>query len=179
MDRPRDRLVGKLADRLRALPLPEPVRRVARASIWAPGAIPKDELKYAHPLKRIFLPLLDVLIVIAGFYGVHSGIPSFDKLMPALASDILSLLFVAAGLVALFGISFPRLWAFEASAKYALVGMLGTYFVALTTVGGSSQTRDFIACLVLVTMPFMLFRLWILGDEWQARRERRRGDITQ
>lgn len=155
---------------------PRPLVRIALETIWAPGAIPPEEIKYAYPLKRVFLPLLDVLIIIAGIYGAHSGIPSFERLMPDALSDALSLMFVVAGVIAFAGIAFPALWLFEALAKYALVGMLGTYFFALLAVGGTSQTRDFIACLVLVTLPFMLYRLWILADEWQTRRLTKKKD---
>lgn len=151
------------AKRVRRLP-----ERVARASIWAPGAIPVHERKWAVPLKRVALPVYDVLLVIAGYVGIHSGIPSLDRLLPPPVSITLAIILAVAAGAALLGIAFPRFWKLETAAKVAVIGLLGLYFAAVVTVGGAN--REFVAVIVLLALPLPFLRLWILGIENRDRR---------
>lgn len=145
------------------------VRRIGRATIWAPGAIPVEERKYAGPLKRVALPLLDVLLIVGGFYAVTSGIPALDELLPDDVSDFLGYLFVGCAVVCLAGAVFPRLWPLEVAGKILVVSILGMYFVALRTVDGGTPTRMFVSAVVLWSMVLPILRLWWLGAEYGAR----------
>lgn len=145
------------------------LRRLGRATIWAPGAIPPEERKYAGPLKRVALPVLDLLLIVGGFYAVRFGIPALDELMPEHISDFLGYLFVACAIVCLLGAVFPRLWTLEVAGKILVVAILGMYFVALRTVDGGTPTRLFVSAVVLWSMVLPVLRLWWLGAEYGAR----------
>lgn len=140
-------------------------KRLASASIWAPGAIPASEQKYAVPLKRWVLPTFDVLMTIGGVYAIHTGMPSFEALLRSIALG-LAYLFAASGLVCLVGISFPHLWRVEIIGKIALIVLLGMYAIALFYRGAPSTGFTYLA---LILVP--LFRLWIIGWEYAERRD--------
>jgi hypothetical protein len=142
--------------------------RVFAASIWAPGSIPAFERKYAVPLKKVVLPGYDVLLVVAGIMAMRSGIPALDRLLPIALSHPLAITLVVVAVTALIGVAFPHLYRLEQVAKVALVGILGSYFAAVVTIGGES--REFIAVIILLALPLPLFRLWLLGIEDRDRR---------
>jgi hypothetical protein len=148
-------------------------RRVLAPTIWAPGAIPASEAKYATPLKRVALPLYDLGAVAAGIYAIRSGIPSLDALLPHAFADSLGYFFIAAAVVCLAGIVFPKLWAVEMIGKGFLFAFLGTYLIALRTLADQegSGTRDFISAIVYMVMLVPLLRLWILGLEYRDRKK--------
>lgn len=143
--------------------------RLWRSTIWAPGAIPKAEVKYAGPLKRVALPVFDLLLILGGYYAVIAGIPALDELLPDPVSDALGMLFAACAVVCLMGAVFPRLWPLEVVGKILVVAVLGMYFIALRTVDGGSPTRLFISTAVVWGMVLPILRLWWLGTEYGAR----------
>lgn len=157
-------------------PVRRALRRVGGATIWAPGAIPPEERKYAGPLKRVALPVLDLLLVLGGFYAVTSGIPALDDLLPEHVSDALGFLFVVCACVCLLGAAFPRLWGVEVAGKILVVAILGMYFIALRTVDGGTPTRLFVSAVVLWSLVLPILRLWWLGVEYGARHMSRRQD---
>jgi cytochrome bd-type quinol oxidase subunit 1 len=140
-----------------------------RATIWAPGAIPTEERKYAGPLKRVALPALDVLLIVGGYYAVTSGIPALDELLPDDVSNFLGLLFAACAVVCLLGAVFPRLWTLEVAGKILVVAILGMYFIALRTLDDDTLPRKFVSLVVLWGMVLPVLRLWWLGAEYGAR----------
>jgi hypothetical protein len=142
------------------------IKRLAAASIWAPGAIPASEAKYAVPLKRYVIPAVDLIFVGGGVFAITNGIPSFEQLVPV-AAYAFSLVFIAVALICLIGISFPALWALEVFGKCGLIMFCGTYAVALFIRGVPFTATFFIALAV-----FLAYRLWILGDEEGERRDR-------
>jgi hypothetical protein len=150
-----------------------------RATIWAPGAIPPDEMKYAGPLKRVALPAFDLLLMIGGYYAVVAGIPALDDLLPDEISNGLGLLFAACAVVCLMGAAFPRLWTFEVVGKILVVAILGMYFIALRTVDGGSPTRLFISTAVVWGMVLPVLRLWLVFGEYGARRNLKRQEAAR
>jgi hypothetical protein len=149
------------------------LRRLLRPTIWGPGHIPSSERKYAVPLKRFALPLLDLVFLYAGWYAIKSGIPSLDILLPDVVSSIASFAFIVAAAGACIGVVFPCLWWLEIASKIALIGLLGTYYLALRTLATGDPARDFISAIVLATVVLPGFGLWILGIELRDRREKR------
>lgn len=147
--------------------------RALAPTIWAPGAIPLSEAKYATPLKRVILPLYDLGAVLGGVYAIRSGIPSLDVLVPPLVSDITGYGFIVVAIACLAGISFPRLWAVETAGKALLFALLGTYLLALRTLAIhiDDGNRDFISVIVYLAMLLPVTRLWILGVEYRDRKE--------
>jgi hypothetical protein len=144
--------------------------RLRRPTIWDPSAIPESEKKYATPLKRVALPFYDLILVVAGFYAVRSGIPALDELFDPGVSFVVGLFFAALAVTAFVGISYPRLWRIEIGAKVLLMAVLGIYLVALRILSyQGSDTKDFVSGLVAATMVVPLLRLWILGTEIRDR----------
>lgn len=156
-------------------------RRLLRPTIWGPQTWSPEERKYAGPLKRVALPILDVLLIVGGFYAVAAGIPALDELLPETVSDFLGYLFVGCAVVCLLGAVFPRLWPLEVAGKILVVAILGMYFLALRTVDGGTSTRLFVSAVVLWGMVLPILRLWWLGVEYGARhlggRRAKKGNI--
>lgn len=140
-----------------------------RLSIWAPGAIPLEEHKWAVPLKRFALPLYDVVLVFGGLFAVESGVPALTRIIQDPLADILGYAFTVVALVCLAGIAFPRLWVYELIAKLIVVFFMGVYLFALIVTPDSGQ-RDFISAIVVLSLILPGFRLWIIGTEARDRR---------
>jgi hypothetical protein len=140
---------------------------VARATIWAPGAIPEYEAKYAVPLKRYAIPAIDLILAGAGVFAITNGIPSFEQLIPVVA-HALALVFIAVALSCLVGAVFPRFWRLEMVGKVALITFCGAYAVALFIRGTPFTGMFFLGFAVWIG-----YRLWILGDELGERRDGR------
>lgn len=147
------------------------MKRLLRHTIWATGAIPFDEYKYRH-LRRVYLPLYDVLFVWAGLIAVRYGIPSLDSLLPNEVADALGWTLVGVSVVALVGVSVPRLWVLEFAAKSVLLIILVVYFLALRVMGAESGTDgyQFISVIVLAATVLLLFRFSLLTEEAQNRK---------
>lgn len=149
------------------------VRRLWRASIWFPGAIPPDEAKYATPLKRVALPAFDVLVITLGLLGLSSG--GFRALQLALPAPMPAGTYAAiaiAGAVCLAGVSFPKLWVLEILGKSVLVSLLILLGAALVIAGLTVQGHAGLVAAPMVAWglipPFL--RLWILGREIAGRK---------
>jgi hypothetical protein len=145
--------------------------RLRAKTIWAPGAIPPEEKKYANPLKRFVLPAFDVAMIIAGFFAVRSGIPAIHDLFPYSVSAGFGYGFAGVAAACFIGIAFPRRWRTELFSKVALFGMLGLYLICLRVLAADDGgSRDFISAIVTATMLVPALRLWILGTEIRDRR---------
>ncbi|WP_213816216.1 hypothetical protein [Glaciihabitans sp. dw_435] len=147
-----------------------PIARVWAASIWAKGAIPPDEWKY-RSLKRVVLPLYDVLIIIGGILGARFGVPAVEEFYPSSMIDTVSQLFALAGLLALLGIAFPSLWLPEVIAKAAIIGLLSSYVGALISLTANGDpTRGFVSTIAIGFCLLPAWRLGMLGAERRTRR---------
>lgn len=148
------------------------MRRFWQATVWAPGAIPPSESKYATPLKRFVFPMFDVVMMVAGIRAMFVGVPSIELIFPqGIAAGFYLSWSILAG-VCLVGAMFPRLWVLEIAGKVALFAILTAYLVALraaATLDGSG--RDAISLLVFTAMLIPMLRLWILGIEIRDRKE--------
>jgi len=147
------------------------MKRLLARTIWAKGAIPSHELKYANPLKRFIPPLFNLTMIVAGFYAVKSGIPSIHELFPVGVSIGFGYGFAAVAAACLFGITFPHQWRAELVSKVALFGMLGVYLLCLRVLAADDGgSRDFISAVVFAAMLIPALRLWILGTEIRDRK---------
>lgn len=150
-------------------------RFIYRQSIWAPGAIPESEKKYAN-MKRIFLPCFDIIMGWAGFAAVARGVPAMEVVLSEHITDLLGWGLVAVANSALLGIAFPKLWTLELTAKAGLMVILMSYFVSLRIQIENTQTdtRSFLSVIVFSSMVLILIRINILAYEWQERNDARR-----
>lgn len=153
--------------------------RIARAAwsqtIWAPDAIPAHEGELARDLKRVVLPLFDVVIVIMGLVALNSGMPSFDIVYNLHLSEIAANVLLAAGLLAATGVTFPRLWLAEAIGKIVIVTILGGYAAALWVLSAQGVgSREFIAAALSGIIILPMWNLVRLGRERTRRLVARR-----
>lgn len=138
-------------------------------SVWHPDSIPPEEFKYRH-LKRLWLPLVDLLCVLIGYMGVVYGSRILNESYPAWLVDTASTVFIAASLVALVGVAFPRLWPQEIAGKLVMLTLLGTYSASIwgAFFAGSVES-GFVAAILVLPIILPLFRLQLLGEEIKQR----------
>lgn len=144
--------------------------KLFQASIWAPGAIPAEEWKYRN-LKRIMFPSIDLFFILAGLSAAIHGVPEISEFFPEPVVDIFSYLLSLVALVCFVGVSFPSQWRLEILGKTILFGLMVAYAIALLILlvdGGAS--RGFVLFVSIVTLHPIVWRLSLLGSEWQLRR---------
>lgn len=145
------------------------MHRLLQGSVWSKDAIPPDEWKY-RSLTRVVLPLLDILVILAGVSGARLGIPAIQEFFPASVTVGASLLLSVAGFVSLAGVLFPRLWLVEVIGKAAMIGLLSAYVIALLMLTAEGDpTRGFVSVLATVALLLPGWRLYILGLERRTR----------
>jgi hypothetical protein len=155
------------------------MRALWRASIWHPDALPEAD-KY-RSLKRVWLPVYDVIAVLAGITAALYGSRLLDRLYGDL-TDAIGAFFAVIALVCLAGVAFPRLWAVELAGKSILIGMVIAYATAIVVSPSPEQLAAkeapswFITVMLLLPLPLPIFRIELLVTEWADRRavERRR-----
>lgn len=146
------------------------LRFLYRNSIWHPDAIAAEEFKYRN-LKRLWLPLFDLLSILVGVLGVAYGSKILNDLYPGALVDGLSIVFIIAAAVALVGIAFPKLWVPEVAGKITMLGLLGGYSTAIwVSFFHGNVESGFVAAMLMYPVLFPLFRLDILGEEVKQRR---------
>lgn len=113
-------------------------------------------------MKRVWLPLFDLLSILVGSLGVAYGSRVLNELYDPWFIDGASITFIIAAIVALIGVSFPRMRIIEGAAKLAMLGLLGGYSAA---VWGSffegNVESGFVAAMLIypVLWPFMSLQL--------------------
>lgn len=146
--------------------------RIWRSTIWAPGAIPEHERKYAEPLKRFLFPVFDVIMLCVGLRGLGAGIPSIERIFPHGIASGYYWTIIAFSVICLVGAVFPKLWVLEVAGKVTLFALLTVYLIALRSIAVTDGgARDAISLLVSAAMLIPLLRLWILGIEIRDRKE--------
>lgn len=149
-------------------------RRLRDASIWAEGAVPLRERKYAYPLKRFVFPAFDIAMMVLAWQGLQVGLTAVKLTFP----DPLPLvLYGALGLsafVCLLACHFPRLWVVEAIGKSVILGSLAVLLIAMLVAAAEvpGHTGTVIAPLFVVSMLVVMLGLWLLGRDAADRRNR-------
>lgn len=143
-----------------------------RHTIWHPDAIGVDEWKY-RSLKRWWLPLYDLIAVLAGVWAFLYGSPILHRLFPAeYIVDVVGLVFAFVALVCLVAVVMPKLYKVEIVGKIVLVALLLSYAAAIVIFNAQGDiTSWFVAFVVLLSIPLPMFRLGLLGEEIKERRE--------
>lgn len=141
-----------------------------RESIWHPEAIAEEEFKYRN-LKRLWLPLFDLLSILVGLLGVAYGSKILNELYAGWFVDTMGIVFIASAVTALIGVSFPKLWKPEVVGKLIMLGLLGSYSTAIwVSFFQGSVESGFVAAMLMYPILFPFFRLDILGEEVKQRR---------
>lgn len=153
------------------------MRALWRASVWAPGVVPVDDPW--RTAKRVWLPLFDVVMILAGITGVVYGSRLLDRLYGDF-TDVLGGLFALVAFACLAGVGWPRMWPVEMVGKILLASMIAGYVVAIVVSPSPEQLHAqeapnwFVACMLTGLVLFPLARLDRLIDEWVRRRAVRR-----
>ncbi len=148
------------------------MRRLWRASIWHPSAIPIDEAKYASPLKRVVFPAFNVIMIALGLAGLSTGFEALRLTFPTPFPTVLYSTLVVAGLVCFGACAFPRLWAWEVVGKFVILVGLAVLFAAMLVAAAEIEGHSGRAIAPMIVglslIPFL--RLWILAAEWAGRK---------
>lgn len=145
-------------------------RKLWEQSIWYPAAVPPSEGLASRELKRIVLPVFDALVIVMGLNAVTYGMPSFDLVYSPVIATLAAWVLLVAGVLALVGIAFPRLWISEAVGKLMMVGVLGGYAGSLWVLLTQGQwARAFVAAGLTALIVLPLWNLARLGRERQGR----------
>ena len=145
-----------------------------RGTVWVRGALDAEPKKY-RPLVRVWLPLYDVVAILAGIFAAWFGSSLLDRIYGEL-TDLVGLLYSLVALVCLIGVAYPHLWKLEVAAKICLVGMLLGYVVAILTAPSPQQLAFaaapsyFGAAMLCWGVPMAGFRLTQLAIEEFDRR---------
>lgn len=139
-------------------------------SIWHPEALDPEEFKYRH-LKRMWLPLFDLLSILVGALAFAYGSTVLNSLYPREFISAVAIGFTVASFVALVGVSFPALWVPEVLGKLVIMTLLGSYSVSIwaSFLHGNVES-GFVAAVLMYPILFPLFRLQLLGEEVKQRR---------
>ena len=144
--------------------------RVKARTVWAPEAIPPEEWDYRN-VPRVWLPLYDLTIMLAGLVGAINTMPALDLIFDPWIVDIMAGFLVLTALLCLIGVVF-RMLRVEAYAKVALVGLIGSYSIALLTLAaGDSLGRVFIGVLSIALLFLPFSRLQVLGAKLRRKEE--------
>jgi len=147
--------------------------RVFAASIWHPDAIPSDEWKYRN-LKRVWLPVYDLIAILAGITAAVQGSPILNRLFNEQLVGSLGVALAVVATVCLAGVAFPRLWAGEIIGKTLLVGLVAAYATTILVFPATLTPNHLVVLMLAVSLPLPLFRLGLLGEEHKERRAARR-----
>lgn len=151
------------------------MRRIYAASIWAHDAIPASEWKYRN-LKRIMFPVIDFLFILGGFSAARYGVPAISEFFPDPVVDAFSYALSFVALACFVGVLFPQLWQIEIAGKIALLTLMTGYFVSLLLLTAAGEgNRGFVLLVAAVALCPIVWRLSLLGSEWQTRRLTRKG----
>lgn len=145
------------------------LKKLFAASIWAPGSIAVDEWKYRN-LKRVWLPLYDLIAIYAGIQAILYGSTILNRLFAPYVVDLLGVAMTVVATVCLAGVAFPRLWAVEMVGKTLLVALVAGYVTTILMFSESPAPNLFVVGMLTWGLPLAFFRLNLLGEELKERR---------
>jgi hypothetical protein len=146
--------------------------RALRNTIWAHDAIPASEWVFRN-IKRVWLPIYDVIIIGSSIAGVVYGVPVIETIFPEGVATGGSIALGFSALVAGVGLAFPALPTLEAWAKSCLLGLIVGYAGALFLLAADGDpNRALIAGIALCSTIPAIIRLDILKNERQKREAR-------
>ena len=157
------------------------IRRLWAASVWGPGVVPTDDPW--RNVKRIWLPLFDVIMIAAGINAIMFGSRLLDRLYGDF-TDVIGAAFVLVAASCLIGVGWPRMWPVEIVGTILLVSMIVGYVAAIILSPSPEQIAAkeapywFIVSMLLGLTTFPLARLDRILDEWVKRRWTRRRVIV-
>lgn len=167
----------------RGLGMTKPIRVIRRRDqfkrlfVWHPiNTDPADDDRWTV---RIWLPLYDLLAIIAGWVAFWIGSPILNRLFPNDLVDGVAIVFFFAGIITLVGVCIPKLWRVEIAGKVLMSFLLMTYaLLVLTFPTRDGQNNSFVTViLVMATWGVYprLTKLFIRGYQESRRRKAENG----
>jgi hypothetical protein len=144
------------------------LRKAWRQTVWSADSIEPDEWKY-RSLVRVWLPIFDLIAIIASCWAFMYGSPILHRLFPQ--DGLIVLLatgFFMVTLACFIGVVIPALWRLEILAKTLLMSMLAGYGASILLL--TTPPDWFPAFIIMMTLPLPFFRLSLLGEEIKERR---------
>lgn len=151
------------------------LRRIARASVWARDGVRAEDWRF-RGIVRFVLPVTNLLFLYFGAVGWHNGVNSVAAATDPEWQTWWSAGIALSALIALVGVSFPRLWLIEALGKIPLIGLVSIYILFLMGRGVVDANVTATAGLILILILLPIWRVGDLGVEawrvWQGKRVR-------
>ena len=146
------------------------MKTLYQKTIWAPGAVPIEEWPYRN-IKRILFPFVDVAFFVGGVIGLVQGIPVIKTVFSQGLVEAFSISLMIVAFFSLIGVSFPKCWMMEMISKSLMIGWLTVFLGSLlATAIQVDGYRWFSVTITMVAMSPVIWRLSLLGSEWQIRR---------
>lgn len=150
--------------------------RFRRLLVWHPiNTDPADDDRWTV---RVWLPLYDCLVILAGFVAYWIGSPLLNRLFPHAVVDAVAVIFAVLGFITLIGVCVPRVWMIEVFGKIGISFLLTTYaFLVLAFPSREPQNNAFITVILIMATWGVyprLTRLFIRGYRDRILRGERR-----
>ena len=147
--------------------------RLKRYTVWHPiNTDPADDDRWTV---RVWLPLYDLLAVLAGLIAFHVGSPILNRLFDHWLVEVAALAYALAGAVTLVGVVIPCLWRLEIAGKIGMSFLLTSYaFLVLAFPSGGGVSNAFVTViLIMATWGIYprLTKLFIRGFRLSAQRK--------
>jgi len=139
--------------------------RLKRRTVWHPiNTDPADDDRWTV---RVWLPLYDLLAVLAGIIAFSIGSPFLNRLFEHWLVDTVAVAFMVAGLVTLVGVVFPRLWRAEVVGKITMSFLLTSYALLVLAFPSSGSVNNAFVTVILIMATWGIYprltRLFIRG----------------
>ena len=138
-------------------------------TIWSSDSIPTEDWKYRN-LARVWLPVYYLIAIVSGIVATLQGSTFLNRLFTDNDIDMFGGTLTMVSIACLIGVAFPRLWRLEIVATIAIVGILAAYGATILTNPYSPTPNTFSVLMLTLGLPFLLFRLNLLGEELKERR---------
>lgn len=148
--------------------------RLKRLTIWHPiNTDPHDPDRWGV---RLWLPLYDVLVLLAGIAAFYVGSRLLNRLFPDWLVDFGAVVFGAAGVAALVGVIFPKLYRVEIIGKCVISFILSIYAWLVLVYGGTAEdSTEFVLVILVMSSWFVYPRLTKLF--MRLRKDRKEGRV--
>lgn len=123
--------------------------RFKRLTVWHPiNTDPDDDDRWTV---RVWLPMYDVLAILAGWVAFWIGSPLLNRLFPEWIVNATAAWFFLAGAVTLVGVVIPKLWRIEVAGKVTMSFLLTTYaLLVLAFPTQEAQNNSFITIILIM-----------------------------
>jgi hypothetical protein len=136
--------------------------KLLRRTVWYPDALGVEEWKYRQ-LKRIWLPVFYLLALLAGIWTFI-----FASMV---SSQIMGAVFALAAIGCIHGVAIPRLFMMEIVGNVILATLLAASGAIIFAYNRFEHVSGwFIAYVIMMSIPIIMFRLSLLGEEIKERR---------